>query len=162
MPASFKPLRQKTGVVTLMVACLFAAGWVRSSLLYDGIWLLSHKSRYGITSTQGRLCWHYAHSPQARRTDWQFKWDSTKRMRKVSDEVTDHFLNRILHDFSFVSDTAEWGYPADLVQTPGPTVQAQWSAVQVPYWSIAIPLGLLSLWLLTSKPRKPVSAEEPA
>ena len=35
MPTYFKPLRRKIGVVTLVIACVFAMGWVRSRLIVD-------------------------------------------------------------------------------------------------------------------------------
>src|SRR4051812_37506464 len=35
MPTYFKPLRRKLGVVTLVTACVFAAGWVRSVFVAD-------------------------------------------------------------------------------------------------------------------------------
>ena len=35
MPDYFKPLRRKIGVVTLVLACVFAAMWVRSGRIQD-------------------------------------------------------------------------------------------------------------------------------
>ena len=35
MPTYFKPLRRKLGVVTLVMACVFAVGWVRGQIRYD-------------------------------------------------------------------------------------------------------------------------------
>lgn len=42
----FKPLRRKVGVMTLLLECTFAAGWVRSLKIEDNI-LVPHPSPIG-------------------------------------------------------------------------------------------------------------------
>jgi hypothetical protein len=46
----FKPLRRKVGVVTLVMACVFAAGWVRSysEELVNGIEFPFYDNRYNL------------------------------------------------------------------------------------------------------------------
>ena len=48
MPTYFKPLRRKIGVVTLMVACVFAGEWVRSPWDVDLISYLSDSRTFHV------------------------------------------------------------------------------------------------------------------
>ena len=50
----FKPLRRKIGVCTLVIACVFAAGWVRSLYVEDNFTFLGvhcYSSRWGLSLT---------------------------------------------------------------------------------------------------------------
>lgn len=154
-----KMRRRKIGVATLLLACACMVAWARSMFTYDGIWLFSPKSRYGVVSNRGCLTLQYAHSHDARGTGWDFKWDSHQRRPKAEVEVTGHFLNLILSNFSFVSKTAYWGYYSDLVRSPGPTVSVDWVHVQLPYWFLVAPVTILSAYLLLCKPRRKPSEQ---
>lgn len=97
----FKPLRRKIGMMTLLMASLFAMGWVRSFSTMD-VYTYSQKTVF--LSSQGRVG---AHTP-------------------VIVKVTNPNGNKISS--------------SELMRL--------WS---VPYWSIVIPLTLISAGLLFSK-----------
>jgi hypothetical protein len=90
--------KRKCGVVTLLIACVFAAGWVRSCTVDD----VFHLFGLRFVSTLGAI------------------ERSTVTFRGIGSGFA-------LND-----------------------VMVFW---RVPYWSIVIPLTLLSAWLLLSNPR---------
>ena len=96
----FKPLRRKVGLVTLAMACLLTAGWVRSYCGGDRIIAIVME---GFESKNGYI--------QHIRIDLEGR-----------------------------------GWKKPLVYRPDGTFC-------VPYWSICVPLTLLSAFLLLSKPR---------
>ncbi|WP_010582797.1 hypothetical protein [Schlesneria paludicola] len=53
--SDFKSWRRKLGVVTLLMACLFEVGWVRSRYTHDTIKIQTAQSLYIIDSHQGTL-----------------------------------------------------------------------------------------------------------
>jgi hypothetical protein len=52
----FKPRRRKIGVMTLVLACAFAAGWVRSFSISE--WVIFEDVHLIITSQFGRIQWN--------------------------------------------------------------------------------------------------------
>ena len=158
MGGYFRGWRWKSGPVTLLVACAFMAGWARSMFTYDGVWLFSPKSRFGVVSNRGCLTWHYAHSRDARGTEWRLEWDSHQVRHKSDKEDNKLVSSLLLKDFWFNLSTGMWFYYSDLVRTPGPPVSVKSSAVRAPYWFLVIPITLLSAYLLLSSPRQKPSA----
>ena len=61
MRVFFKSWRRKIGVLTLVMACVFAAGWVRSFGNYDSLGLNCRPWRYAISSGWGEL--HFVLAP---------------------------------------------------------------------------------------------------
>src|SRR6478736_6446220 len=57
----FKPLRRKIGVLTLAMACLFTAGWIRSQTICDGIAITFTKNRYSLRSYRNQILWDHQH-----------------------------------------------------------------------------------------------------
>lgn len=60
MPTYFKPLRRKIGVLTLLLACVLAAGWVRSYIDDDefdanGRHYINSQGFFGETTRLGTL-----------------------------------------------------------------------------------------------------------
>ena len=54
----FKPWRRKIGCVTLVLACLFMAGWVRSSFFIEGVVIpIGMKSSASLVSSDSSLIW---------------------------------------------------------------------------------------------------------
>jgi hypothetical protein len=54
---SFKPLRRKVGVLTLLMACAFVAAWVRSFTASDYILIPTKFAGHMFGSDQLGLCW---------------------------------------------------------------------------------------------------------
>jgi hypothetical protein len=97
MKEFFKGWRRKLGVVTLLMACVFMAGW----LVIPGSWFEDETVGLDFTISAGA-------------TGFSVNWQGFSSTFGLSSEF-------------------EW---------------------LIPYWSVTIPLTLISLWLLLSKPRK--------
>jgi hypothetical protein len=125
MPDYFKLWRRKIGVLTLVVACVFAAGWVRSFSKTD---IVTVHGTYAFISENGRFT-----ISQRLRVRQKFKSGATK-----GDSIS---------SLSFNSWISPWSF--DVGST---SVLPDYTSL-TPYWSIVIPLTLLSAWLLLSKTR---------
>ena len=145
MNGYFRPLRRKVGVLTLVMACVFLIGWIRSRGAKDLIIARSaHSIPYYIASNLSEISisrnaflsaeptsgivWH----TQAIRRS--IKTDEFEGLRGGVDWQLCGF-RLILHPVAF--------------------------AYVLPYWSIVTPLTLLSAWLLLSKPRSKPAATQP-
>jgi hypothetical protein len=58
MMGYFKPLRRKFGVMTLVLACLFTAGWIRSRYYEDWGFVRLGNTFYLLQSHQGGFSYH--------------------------------------------------------------------------------------------------------
>lgn len=128
----FRGWRRKFGVVTLVLACVFAAGWVRSYAGGDS-YLFEEYSPLGIFSCDGEITWLglSANDPNSPPTPLRL-------------------------DPEFEVE----GAPTVFIK-PSPM---RFVVRTVPYWSIALPLTLLSSYLLLRRPRpaKPNTVSETA
>jgi hypothetical protein len=118
MGSYFKPLRRKVGIVALVLACVFTAGWVRSRYYVDWRYL-----QFG-----DRFC-----LLRSDRGGFSCNW-TTKPSPSVA-----LFGTQPLQQMTI------------LATGPAPR-----DAFFIYYAASAIPLTLLSAWLLLSKPRTPV------
>jgi hypothetical protein len=135
----FKPWRRKFGVVVLVMACVFAAGWIRSRRTVDCLEIESPFSDCVVISGDERL-----QIVEGRINDWVSNpiWVKLAMTSKRSSDHEGIRMNRKSFDASFVY----------LNRDP---------RAIAPYWSLVVPLTLLSACLLLSKPRqkKPVPAK---
>lgn len=130
-----KPLRRKFGVVTLALACLFTAGWVRSCFIGDDCGIRTGKSRMEwFGSCDQYLLWGHIQSENDETRRWYYSFRATK----FGDPPADFQWRWHCGDFGF-AESSNLGAKFLLF----------------PYWSIVVPLTLLSAWLLLSKPRPP-------
>ena len=135
----FKGPLRKIGGLTFLMACLFSGGWVRSLFCYDSIRLNFQSSVYAISSGWGEL--HFVTGTYAGGLP---------------------IVLMSSRDIPPKQDVFAW----DRVKT---LWQWEWAGFQcrdvlffheryrfcfVPYWPVAIPLTLISLWLLLLKPRQ--------
>jgi hypothetical protein len=133
----FEGWRRKLGVLTLLMACVFAAGWVRSFRFSE--WLAFPSG----TNRGEMLGWLDCHVIWC--TGLNLKAEDMEDLPTWSSEdfqSLDNFVNgastmekREFGGFVWIND------PEDV------------SALIVPFWSIVIPLTLVSAYLLLSKPR---------
>jgi len=148
----FRPWRRKVGIVTVVVACLFMGGWLRSDVIRDKIafcpsYFWPQLPWYGeIVSLQGSLGWH------------RYEMDSdcggigTNSLVKLTSFNAKNYFAcspKIEDTLVWHSRWAGFGYGAGKTHLRGMSAQV-WT---IPYWSIVTPLTLISLWLLLSKPR---------
>ena len=151
-----KPLRRKVGVVTLVTACVFSSGWVRSMRCTDSLRIKCGSfSNDEIVSDDGHLLWNHQIinlrqliSP----VSWpRISWSvySFKGLGRIGDEKI---------AFQIKSLRCGVGYHSATISRDGKIVSVPSNLVFfAPYWPIVIPLTLLSAWLLLSKPRTSMS-----
>ena len=124
----FHGWRRKVGCLTLVMACLFMAGWVRSRFVYDWIEVNTKPSRLSISSGWGQIrLWGMSHQP----TLPTYRYSIGEELIGID-----------------VRGTPEWR-----IDFAGFQLSDQFHLCFIPYWSITVPLTLISLWLLLSKPR---------
>ena len=160
----FKPWRRKAGCVTLVVACVFMAAWVRSHKIEDLIAFSASKRRHTLDSSSSKVIW----------MAWGFGDLESNRELKESGElesVKESLVPKALFTKTIrVNDTtstidgqdrnlALWEiHEADAQRTASMyhsesfnDTFVRWS---IYYWQIVVPLTLLSAYLLLSKPWK--------
>lgn len=146
----FKPLRRKFGVVTLVMACVFACGWVRSVYISEVVSsLISDQTQVFMNSTDGMFwCGRFiVHDPGY--------FSSQPTLRWV--QYDDNKFNREDWELSWYWCFSDGGMVAHSSGTTPQNQQYDYFLVaMMPYWSIVIPMTLLSAYLLLSKPRQSV------
>ena len=140
----FTPLRRMLGVVTLLLACGFAVGWVRSSQINDTIivlagrtWLLNFLSnKWGL----GARAAAYGNDNPGFKFNWYSEPVSSKDPSRPMENVSVPFRLEV-GGFHF--------------GCKGINVfdEMYFAVCFVPYSYIVIPLTLLSAWLLLNKLR---------
>lgn len=151
----FRSWRRTAGCCTLAIACVFACGWVRSLRVDDflsatagrqTIELKHYFNLWSLVSADGTLflgrVWTQSSDPaefdyeQAyyRFPRWTTSYDS---------DFPDGDLRYVWHFCGFGA----------YERCPDDPYNGGWRVV-LPYWSIVLPLTLLSAWLLVSKPQK--------
>lgn len=142
--------RRKVGSITLMMACVFMLGWIRSLFLQDQLILPRQGYVHVLTSMNGALSW-------VRSSPFHF----TIPVRWSSKEITGP-----MRDSADPWDEAEvhwkwqhWGFDfgAGTYLSRSSVVglfERRVDLWRVPYWAITIPLTSVSAYLILWKPRK--------
>jgi hypothetical protein len=164
MMGYFKPLRHKFGVMTLLMACVFSAGWVRSLLIADTLDISSGRFRRdNIISLHASICW--IRDDDKKPHNQFIHWYTGRHPARNYHETEAAALDTPEHRFpahlpmelhsSFASVENEWYYwgfaTFDCIRPSPSTLRTR--VLAVPYWSLVVPLTLLSACLLLSKPR---------
>lgn len=125
----FRPLRRKLGLLTLVMACAFAAGWLRSHLESE---LFLFRDSFLLTSSNG---W-FAFSLKLSVGTTDQNGHTTARYFGINVPHTRTLIHR-------------WPLPKDL------TARFHLNGYpRIPYWSLVAPLTLLSAWLLLSEQKR--------
>ena len=126
----FKGCRRKIGVLTLLLACVGIGGWVRSLAFTDSCFFsIGGIWQFGFVSNYG----HFGLGVARFTDDVPLRWNSAKQSRPIRIET-------IALMFDFIGQVTHHNQRK--------------SQPIFSYWSITIPMTLISLWLLLSKPRK--------
>ena len=142
----FKGWRRKCGVLTLVLACVFAAGWVRSKARFDVIGF----------PTQGELV-RIASSDNSLWLSWDNPWSLNKVLWTIGGiSRSDPNSTELWDGFDVVLRWDFVGFHFGKGTRDGNSSLSN-EIYCVPYWSIVLPLTLLSAYLLLSQPRKPES-----
>jgi len=144
MPHYFKPLRRKIGVVTLVLACLLMAGWVRSFAKSDSIIVSWQKTSYYFHSKRGVVTLA-RHTGSWGKMYW-FSHNLLPSDKAVARTFTDAGIKEDWR-FDFGGVVIAEGTPK---HEPGSTRIAR---LTFRYWMLVVPAAVLSAWLLLSKPR---------
>jgi len=130
----FHGWRRKLGVVTLLMALVLMGGWLRSFSATDEIQIgIINQCLQEVRTSWGELHWaSWKDRPISLRwTNWPAQQPSVHRK---------HF--------------SEWLVRHEVRQSNADNITRLGQVVIFPYWSITIPLTLISAFLLLSKPRK--------
>ena len=141
----FRGWRRKVGLLTLLMALMSAAGWMRSTSVVDIIdYVKDRRSAFFVHSADQLLLFVWLH-------DNDHPFLSTIGSVALSDS----------DDLRLISRFRECGWKCcgfaigDYKNNPD-DLTTNIAFFLVPDWSITIPLSLISLWLLLSKPRKSI------
>ena len=132
-----KGWRRKVGVMTLLMASVFAAGWVRSIFVTDIVTYSINHTYDAYLSTEGRFGFFRQHDERIINSApyWesivQF-WESGPAPEGI---VSERSFSGVWCGFAYFKSKTDHAW-------------------FIPFWSIVIPLALFSAWLLLSKPRK--------
>lgn len=148
----FKPWRRKLGVATLAMACLFAAGWVRGSYVADELRFPITRKTAGEITSANEGC-YFIYQQRLTGDDLVCRWSFAVQNEQRA-YVGNFFSNIATPGKGEVDDEVGWtvnyfGFYAGSAHNK----QFGRGIVVVPYWSIVLPLTLLSAWLLLSKPK---------
>lgn len=146
MNGYFKPWRRKIGVVTLVLACVFAAGWVRSRAKFDFVNIV-----YGSSCCRIASCFGLISIKRETPFDGRSGWTSGDLSTVTS------WLDQNGKLTTLNSVHVEWRlHLGDIDIGAGTSKRATQERITVctlPYWYFVASLTLLSAYLLLSKPR---------
>ena len=159
----FKGWRRKAGCVTLMMACVLLFGWARSTGQCDEIFWTFNQSRHDVDSLDNCICIN-RQTPAPDPSFMQSGWVSAKlsevggyRPEDRNNEGTfPRFdpMKRYDNSMSKIRWRWDWiGFHAGVADNDDRAVISRIETYMIPYWSIVVPLTLLSAYLLLSKPR---------
>lgn len=145
MGAYFKPWRRKAGCVTLALVAVLGVEWLKSQLVCEGYFRFGEKRNHSIMSVRGGIVWQW--SPEQPNEDPQdhHRWHSAVGTSKGLDRSKYRLR---CFGFEIREYVASWGNGQPITE------------YAIPYWSIVLPLSLLSAYLLLSKPRPQKPAVE--
>lgn len=141
----FTGWKRKIGIATLVLCCISSGGWIRSLVIRDEFLVILATQMWDVYSTEGTLI--FERTVDLDRTDdLIFSFDSTPLSQlgnmfplSYAARGLENQVDRDFCGFTIITATSDWDSLCVLV---------------VPYWSIVIPLALLSAYFLLSKPRQ--------
>lgn len=145
MHVFFQGWKRKVGCITLVMVCLFVAGWVRSSGAYDVFAAPFGDTVLFVENLEGRFLLsvfqlHQVHPRTKARYPQSMEW-------RTAEKRSGSFLIQV---------DRIWGKPLFQIlrKTEGSGGNnIEITFLSIPYWSIVVPLTLISVWLLLSRPR---------
>lgn len=154
----FHGWRRMLGAATLVLACVLMAGWVRSGLLEDRLYLnLTGKSINRFISSPSGLAWEMMGYP--------FQILRPETIDQPGPRWNSRAINRFgpFYAVDVIRDWKWFGFRYRAGRTNAGDFPSL--LVIIPYWSIVLPLTLLSCSLILSKPRPrkpPTPAQSPS
>ena len=142
----FRGWKRKIGVLTLLIACVLMLGWVRSLSIEDAATLSGKTTHLILTSSQSKMVLtRHRDATGMTAASYQAGW--------TSNPITDVWASTPIEKERFWKRFG-FNFEIGTVTTVGFYQQAQveYCNLVVPYWSIVIPLIMLSAFLLLSNP----------
>ena len=140
----FRGWKRKFGVVTLVLTCLFAGGWVRSQHRSDMFTNRVKMRLRAIFSVDQSIVLEWAENTE------HLWWATVFRSDPA---IPNEFLGNDVIRWNFhLLGFRHGSVPAD-------RFPYDVTFVVIPYWSIVLPLTLLSAWLMLSQPNTRVEQE---
>ena len=142
----FKPWRRKVCLLTLFMACVFIGGWVRSGFIRDTLNFKLGQYPVWLCSENGHVSWVAVieRDPKVWMSFYNWECDLPSGYS--------HFPSnyRLLSESLPITEQWKWIWLGFVTKLTGGE-QTCWI---ISYWSIILPLTLLSAYLLLSKPRQ--------
>lgn len=139
----FKGWKRKAGLVTLAMALLVFAPWMRSARIADEFFLPGEGCIYSLRSGSGQLFWM---------KNWNT--DGSDLSVGITPLRNSYLIRPLPSGFIEAPSTYEWQYAwggFDFYKRQYSTqCNVGWV---IPYWSLVLPLTLLSAWLILVKAR---------
>lgn len=155
MLSFFRGWKRKMAVVSLGMACLFLAGWVRSLFVTDVVQIPFRGVQSTVQSIAGELALYclWADHPDDMLADLRWSWASYQFEEQDSiDDQDRSFLQMLGFHYQYAT-IANQNFRTLGIRA---LYSREWT---IPYWSIALPLAAISAWLLLSK-QPPVKRAE--
>lgn len=147
----FHGWRRKMAAATLLLACVCFGSWMRSYVKYDVVVLPIGKGEFWLESMWGQLDFGRVTAHRGKRL--VASWASTDVSRSNWGYL-DKNGNPEAIDFVSEVDVVEWRWAwGGFRFGAGNSPDYRTEDYQFPYWSLEIPLTLLSAYLLLSQPR---------
>jgi hypothetical protein len=146
----FRGWRRRVGVVTLLMACVFLAGWVRSGMMNDFLATDRSNATYRLGSYGGILNFIREKSPA---TFGRFLELSSFEAKGDKHELWAKWISWDGHEVHWQWDCGQFHIGAGTIIGTGTMKTTRVESRILPYWSIVVPLTLISLWLLLSRSR---------
>jgi hypothetical protein len=150
--------RRKVGLMTLLMACVFAAGWVRSFYVRDTIIIYGRFPVLSVSSKDGQLSWE-KQLPFVLKGPFNPVQDLNDGAQNYWEPWDIHWRwRREWYGFLFGSGVLSLSLdkfpPNERRWMSEPPQKRRVEVWMIPYWSIVIPLTLLSAFLLLSTPHQ--------
>ena len=143
----FQPWRRKFGVLTLVIACVMMAGWIKS---YDADYLVSYRQTTFISVSGGLILEQPVQRTSIQDRDFLFLSRSLQKYPYLREgwerSAQGEKWCRQFAGFVVAEGDVSMGTTAGAV-----AIETN-RFYRIPYWSLAIPLALLSAYLLLRKP----------
>ncbi len=162
----FHGWRRKAGVVSLVMACMLTAGWIRSLRMIDRIdlrWADDYSATVSLLSMEGCLgCMNgFQHDREiSDRTEELLTHNLVTRFPEWHSYRIDGIMSPLPETSRFESPLAKWcwhhlrvGAGREVGVLAGGSFFRGTDWV-VPYWLVVLPLTMLSAYLILWKPRK--------
>ncbi len=148
----FAGWRRKFGMMTLLMALVGMAGWVRSGLRVDFVWFPTATFGYSFESLHG-LVRLTRGTPVASGMPVQFGSESLRLPPHLKFDDTGNPLPFDPWEKLDIEWQSNWfAFSFGTAMIKGSIAKIEMCLI--PYWSIVVPLTVLSAYLLLTKPRK--------